>query len=90
MAQDANGKDMPTGDMEAGGMKMRATETGYGATVQEINAGYCTVPETDTDSRIGVMAMGVPPPRISLVGTNPMDEPSLQGFLQRPPIAVDR
>jgi hypothetical protein len=86
--QDANGKDMP-GDNPAYDLKKRATETGYGATTQDIDTGYLNVANADTDSRIGVLPM----PTTSITES---DRPSIsidvgpKGFLPRPSIPIDR
>lgn len=69
-----NGQDMPFGGIGGDDLPERPCETGYGATVQEIEMGYLAEPADDTDSRIGEMPMPQGP----------------RGFLPRPPFSIDR
>ena len=85
--QDANGKDMP-GDNPPYELRKRPTETGYGATVQEVNIGYRTVENADTDSRIGVLPM--PTTRVTVKDEPPPISTEPRGFLPRPSIPIDR
>jgi hypothetical protein len=86
--QDANGKDMPMGGIEISDMKKRATETGCGATVQEIECGYRTIANADSDSQIGVLPM--PTRSVSVVAGPPPIDPMPRGFLPRLPFPIDR
>ncbi len=83
-----NGRDMPTDGIGGDDLKMRATETGYGATVQDIQAGYLTIANADTDSRIGVLPM--PTRKITEADGPPPIDTMPEGFLPRPSIAIDR
>ena len=94
MARDAtgmgNGRDMPTDGIAGDDLGRRATETGYGATVQDIQAGYLTIANADTDSRIGVLPM--PTRKITEVmdGSLSITDTMPEGFLPRPSVAIDR
>jgi hypothetical protein len=83
-----NGRDMPTDGIAGDDLKMRATETGFGATTQDVDAGYLTIANADTDSRIGVLPM--PTRKITEVDGPPPIDTMPEGFLPRPSIAIDR
>jgi hypothetical protein len=95
MAQDkmdqGNGRDMPNGGIGGDDLKRRSIEAdlGYGATAQDISAGCLTVPDSDSDSRIGVMPMGPMGPLDTGTDSLVLTE-KLHGFLPRLPIAADR
>ena len=82
-----DGKDMP-GDNDPYPISKRPTETGYGATTQDIDTGYLNVANADTDSRIGVLPM--PTRSVTVTNTPPPIDTEPRGFLPRPSIPIDR
>lgn len=68
-----NGKDMPAEADADYAMPVRATETGYGASVQEIERGWLDEPMDDSDSRVGEWPMPQTPRGFLYRGMFPID-----------------
>jgi hypothetical protein len=70
------GRDMPAVDNPDYDPAMRATETGFGASIEDINRGWCVEQENASDPQTGALPMPMP------------EEPF--GFLWRGRLAIDR